>query len=142
MGSSTVFLILKSLLPFLKEILLKDRLLRELLAENKIASILAGCVLFLFLLVAHATSTADNANRENDRLKMSNEHLLESNKELKVRVEKLEAEVQKLRDRPPEDAEGPSEHHIPTNTPTHKPKKKVKVQSLRTQIELRFKTFE
>ena len=142
MGSSTVFLILKSLLPFLKEILLKDRLLRELLAENKIASILAGCVLFLFLLVAHATSTADNANRENDRLKMSNEHLLESNKDLKARVEKLEAEVQKMRDRPPEPNEGPSEHHIPTNTPTPKPKKKVKIQSLRTQIELRFKTFE
>lgn len=142
MGSSTVFLILKSLLPFLKEILLKDRLLRELLAENKIASILAGCVLFLFLLVAHATSTADNANRENDRLKMSNEHLVLSNKELKERVDKLEEEVRELRDRPPPPTQGPSEHHQSTPTPNPKPKRKVKVQSLRTQIELRFKTYE
>lgn len=140
MGSSTVLLILKSLLPFLKEILLKDRLLRELLTENKLASILAGCVLFLFLLVVHATDTASATDRENDKLKMANEHLLGTNKELKERVDRLEDEMRKMRERPPEPTQGPSEHYQPIPPP--RPKKKVKVQSLRTQIELRFKTYE
>lgn len=147
MGPSTVLLILKSLLPFLKEILLKDRLLRELLLENKVATILAGCVFFLFILVAHVSDIATASAQDNATLKTTNSHLLESNKDLKDRVARLEEELRNLRGSPPS-LEGPSEHHVPEPTePVEKPqpvkkKKKPPQQSLRSQIELRFKTFE
>jgi len=145
-GSSTVLLVLKSLLPFLKEILLKDRLLRELLLENKVATILAGCVFFLFILVAHVSEIATESARANDGLKLTNSHLLESNQDLKDRVAKLEEELRELRLGPPS-PEGPSEHHLPQPPepvvqPKTAPKKKKQPQSLRSQIELRFKTFE
>lgn len=142
MGSSTVILILKSLLPFMKEILFKDRLLRELFLENKIATILAGCVLFLFVLVAHVSEVASAAAHENARLAQANEYLTSTNTELRDRISKLEDRL----DAKGPVGEGPTEHRQPSK-PTVKPQavkptKKRKDQSLKSYIERKFKALE
>ena len=147
MGSSTVILILKSLLPLLKEFVLKDKLLRELLLENKIATILSGCVLFLFILFMHVSSIATESAHANAELKQENAYLKKDNEDLKVRVERLEQELRDLRRMPT----GPTEHYAeetpvePTPQPARpvtKPKPKPKAQSLRSKIENRFKSFQ
>ena len=149
MGSSTVILILKSLLPLLKEFVLKDKLLRELLLENKIATILSGCVLFLFILFMHVSEIATNSAHANAELKQENAYLSKGNDELRVRVERLEEELRNLRNPPAK--EGPTEHHAEEASadpppqpakPVVKRKPKPKAPSLRSKIENRFKSFQ
>lgn len=145
MGSSTVILILKSLLPLLKEFILKDKLLRETLLENKIATMLAGCVLFLFILVMHVSGLVTDAALTNGELKHENAYLKLGNDDLKARVGKMEEELRDLRRPPVTQPEPPPEETPPEPNPQPvktKSKPKPKQQSLRETIQLRFKSFE
>lgn len=100
MPTSTLLLIAKSLWPFLKEIVLKDKGLRDLLVENKVASYLSGCLLFLFLLFLFTTSLADKNYDDAKRLAQDKSFNLETIKKNEERIANLEAEIKELRSSP------------------------------------------
>ena len=98
--SSTLILIVKSLWPFLKEILLKDKGLRDLIAENVVATFLCGCLLFLFMLFVYTANLADKNFDLANGLKRDLEHRDESIASLTARLEAADSELKKLREGP------------------------------------------
>lgn len=75
MSLSTLVLILRSLWPFVKEIVLRDKGLREFLLTNLTASMLAGCLVFVFLALYYISLIADTAVQRADELDRQNQLL-------------------------------------------------------------------
>lgn len=151
MGSSTILLILRSLLPFLKEVVFKDKVLKDILLENKLATALTGCVLFMFLLLMYSTDVADNAVGEASSLKQTNGFLTTQVTDLQQRVKDLEDERRGKYGGKSAMVEGPDSHHLPTPAPdplgpVKNPAVKVrKVKadpSLKAYVESRLKSLE
>lgn len=64
----TILLVLKSLFPFLKEIVLRDKGVKELLLSNKAATGLAVCLLVMFILFYYVKVVADLTHARNTKL--------------------------------------------------------------------------
>lgn len=90
MSTSTLVLILKSLYPFLREILLKDKGLQDLLLGNKLATILSACLLFVFIVCLYMNEVANNAFAQVKSLTQANASLIETNAEKSTRITDLE----------------------------------------------------
>lgn len=151
MGSSTLFLILKSLFPFIREIILKDKVVKDIFLENKLATMLFGCVTFLFLLFLYVNGAADSAQNDLRDKTQENQQLAQQVTELKSKVDGLEEErtnrgQQHPHPIPPGPAPAdPAEHHLPdrnVSTPAPRGKQKRTEGSLKFYIESRFKTFD
>lgn len=61
----TILLILKSLFPFLREVVFRDKGLRELLLSNKAATGLACCLLVMFFLFYYVKVVAELTHARN-----------------------------------------------------------------------------
>lgn len=96
MSGSTLILILKSLLPFAKEIFLKDKDLKEFLLENKIATALSLCLICVFLLFLYMSEVADKALDEVKQLKQSSAYQETVNSELRSRVTEMKTQISNL----------------------------------------------
>lgn len=88
----TAFLVLKSLFPFIREIVLKDKTLRSILFGNLLATFLIGALIFMFCLLMYISSVASTAlesirgfERETEtlteRLEEKDEQVMELSKE-------------------------------------------------------------
>jgi len=99
--SSTLMLIVKSLWPFLKEILLKDKGFRDLIAENVVATFLSGCLLALFALFVYTANLADKNFDEVNRLTQDAGHTAKIVEDQKHTIEVQAEELKKFRERYP-----------------------------------------
>lgn len=147
MGSSTVLLVLKSLLPFIREILLKDKLLKELFLTNKLATAMTGCVAVLFVLFLHMSSRVDEGIHTNALLTQKSEFQEQTIKSLEARVATLSEDCK----RGYWTSNSPTDHHTPEVEPPTPPPSKPKLvkkkqtkakESGKAQIAKRFKTFD
>lgn len=64
----TILLVLKSLFPFLREIVLRDKGVKELLLSNKAATGLAACLVVMFVLFYYVKVVADLTHARNIKL--------------------------------------------------------------------------
>jgi len=145
-SGTTLLLILKSLFPLAREIILKDKDLRAFLLDNKLASILSGCLIFLFVLFLYISEVADSALKDLDRLKFVYEHQSRTVEELKERNAALEKDKQSLLEalnnrEPPQ---SPTNHHQP---PDAKPPRRTRSKlpddvSIKFYIEQRLRSLE
>lgn len=159
MSSTTLMLIVKSLLPFLKEILLKDKGLRDLLAENLVATFLSGCLVFLFLLFMYTANLADKNYDEVRSLKQTLAHRDETIADLRKQLDPpagngtpppptVDEPTEKPADAqvtaPPTSTESRPQQSQPppTNQPVKTEKKPRATQSLKSYAESRLKKFE
>lgn len=146
MSGTTLLLILKSLFPLAREIILKDKDLRAFLLDNKLASILSGCLIFLFVLFLYISEVADSALKDLDRLKFVYEHQSRTVEELKERNAALEKDKQSLLDalnnrEPPQ---SPTNHHQPSDAkPPRRTRSKLPDDvSIKFYIEQRLRSLE
>jgi hypothetical protein len=130
-----------------REIILKDKDLRAFLLDNKLASILSGCLIFLFVLFLYISEVADSALKERDRLKFVYEHQTRTVEELKERIVALEKDKQSLldslrnREPPPQ---SPTNHHQSSDAkPPRRPRSKSPDDiSIKFYIEQRLRSLE
>lgn len=92
MSTGTLVLIIKTLLPFLKDILFKDKGLAEFVLSNKTISALAFCLLFVFGLVYYMSYIAEGAITRIRYLEKTNSALMSQIKTLETPPDK-EVEV-------------------------------------------------
>lgn len=141
MGGSTLLLILKSLLPLAKEIILKDKDLHAFLLDNKLASILSGCLIFLFVLFLYVSEVADKNSKELERLKISSSYEVKVNEELKARIAGLELDkanlLKTLSERQSSPSPGAGNHGSSSKT-----KGRRNDENLKFYLEQRLKTLE
>jgi hypothetical protein len=93
----TILLILKSLFPFLKEIVLKDKGVKELLRSNKAATGLAVCLLVMFVLFYYVKVVADLTHARNTKLTTEMVELKKTNGDQKLLISELEGRLKKVR---------------------------------------------
>lgn len=120
----TILLILKSLFPFLKEIVLKDKGVRELLLSNKAATGLAACLLVMFVLFYYVKVVADLTHAKNTKLTTEIVELKKTNSDQTLLISVLEG---RLKARPATPAPT-TPHPSPPERPTaaQPPKQKGK----------------
>lgn len=87
---TTAYLIFRSAFPFIKEVLLEDKGLKELLLGNKPALLLALCLLFVFVLLADTTGQVGELVDKNKKLTSDNGVLVQTVAEQKTRITTLE----------------------------------------------------
>lgn len=147
MSGTTLLLILKSLFPLAREIILKDKDLRAFLLDNKLASILSGCLIFLFVLFLYISEVADTALKELDRLKFVYEHQVRTVEELKERNAALEMDKQSLlkalNTREPPQSPTNHQHQPPDAKPPRRTRSKLPDDvSIKFYIEQRLRSLE
>lgn len=67
MSFSTLFLIIKAIFPFIKDHLIGDKGVRDLLAMNKPATVLSVCLLVMLALVVYSSHVANDAVLDRDK---------------------------------------------------------------------------
>lgn len=77
MPTQLVIALIRSLLPFAREAIVGNKELRELLLSNKSASILAGCLLFVFALLVHSTGNVEHLSSELEKVSKERDELME-----------------------------------------------------------------
>lgn len=75
MSATTIILLLKTLLPFLKELLLREKCFREFISANQTAVMMAFCLLFVLGIVQYLANYATQADIELEKARMANEQL-------------------------------------------------------------------
>ena len=88
----TWLLILKSLFPFLQELILKDKTFRELFTRNKLATFLLACLVLVFFLFLKVSDIADKAVSDNALAKQQSGYDSTLIADLKQRIVKLDEE--------------------------------------------------
>lgn len=138
MSGSTIFLILKSLLPFLKEVFLEDKGLKDVLLANKPAALLACCLLFVFVLLVNVSAMASSAGDRIEELK----------KELENRQVTILENLDKIRDleeivrKPCTCTQVPSSKPTNSATTSHKPTKPPGKKTPKSSVRDRLRQFE
>lgn len=140
----TLLLVLKSLFPFLREIIFKDKGVREFLLGNKPATGLAACLLVMFLLFYYAKLVAEFTHVRNTALTAENATLVKSNADQLVLIGVLEDRLSK---KATFKVAVPVQQPTPTPTTppkpdavTHKPREPK--PSMRTYVIGRFKSID
>jgi len=125
----TILLVLKSLIPFLREIVLRDKGVKELLLSNKAASGLAVCLLVMFILFYYVKVVADLTHVRNTKLTEDAVVLQKTNSDQLLLISTLEG---RLKVRPVSTAPT-TPHPSPPDRPTaaQPPKQKGTKQSLK-----------
>lgn len=96
MSGSTLLLIVKSILPLAREIILKDKNLKAFVFSNKVGSILFGCLVFLFVAFVYVAEIADNNSRELEKLKFTNGYEAAKVIELVAQIDNLKSDKELL----------------------------------------------
>lgn len=113
MALSTLLLLLKSLFPFLKEILLRDKTLKAFVGDNKTATFLLSILVLVFILFLAVVDVLSVKNKELEKMKESGAfttpHLEDANK----RIKELEDQLKLCRPVQPDVSQG--NHHPTTN---------------------------
>jgi hypothetical protein len=94
----TILLVLKSLFPFLREIVLRDKGVKELLLSNKAATGLAACLVVMFILFYYVKVVADLTHARNVKLTEEAVVLQKTNDDQKLLIDVLQS---RLKARPP-----------------------------------------
>lgn len=89
----TILLVLKSLFPFLKEIVLRDKGVKELLLSNKAATGLAACLLVMFILFYYVKVVADLTHARNTKLTTEMVEIKKANDDQKLLISVLEGRL-------------------------------------------------
>lgn len=89
----TILLVLKSLFPFLKEIVLRDKGVKELLLSNKAATGLAACLLVMFILFYYVKVVADLTHARNTKLTTEMVEIKKANDDQKLLITVLEGRL-------------------------------------------------
>lgn len=134
----TILLILKSLFPFLREVVFRDKGLRELLLSNKAATGLACCLLVMFLLFYYVKVVAELTHNRNLMLTAEVTALKKEIDDKKLLIDELSVP---LKNRPLNTR--PTANHTPRDPPpVVTPKPKPKKSSLRDYAMGRLKTID
>ncbi|MNP96506.1 hypothetical protein D3C85_90910 [compost metagenome] len=137
MALSTLLLLLKSLFPFLKEILLRDKTLKAFVGDNKTATFLLSILVLVFILFLAVVDVLSDKNKELEKMKESGvfttPHLEDANK----RIKELEDQLKLCRPVQPDRA-GQGNHHPSTNAPSEGKKGK----SLKDYASSRLKSLD
>lgn len=89
----TILLVLKSLFPFLREIVLRDKGVKELLLSNKAATGLAACLVVMFVLFYYVKVVADLTHGRNIKLTEDAVVLQKTNDDQKLLIGVLEGRL-------------------------------------------------
>jgi hypothetical protein len=89
----TILLVLKSLFPFLREIVLRDKGVKELLLSNKAATGLAACLVVMFILFYYVKVVADLTHARNIKLTEAAVVLQKTNDDQKLLISVLEGRL-------------------------------------------------
>jgi cell division protein FtsN len=110
----TILLVLKSLFPFLKEIVLRDKGVRELLLSNKAATGLAACLLVMFVLFYYVKVVADLTHVRNTKLTTELVELKKTNSDQLELIGVLEGRLKARPMKPAPTTPNPSPPERPT----------------------------
>lgn len=149
MSGSTLLLILKSLFPFAKELILKDKDLSTFLLTNKLASIMLGCLIFLFVIFVYVSEVADGALKEVEKQKFTSGYQAANIIDLKAQLEHLSDDKLMLMDQlkkcgvpPATSLEAPSTHVPTARIKAGKTKDKQVNEGLKSYIDARLRALE
>lgn len=148
MSGTTLLLILKSLFPLAREVILRDKDLRAFLLDNKLASVLFGCLIFLFVLFMYISGVADSALKEIDRLKLTSQHQVSTIDDLRERNTALQRDkeslLETLKNRAPPQSPTAHQHNADStkSPPRRPPKPKSDDMSIKFYIEQRIRNLK
>lgn len=106
----TILLVLKSLFPFLREVVFRDKGVKEFLLSNKTATGLAACLLMMFFLFYYVKVVAEITHAKNVELQGQVTELQGTVEEQRLWIGTLE---QRLKDKKPRVQSGPSPTPVP-----------------------------
>lgn len=122
----TILLVLKSLFPFLREVVFRDKGVKEFLLSNKTATGLAACLLVMFLLFYYVKVVAEMTHAKNVELQGQVTELQGTIDEQKLWIGTLEGRLKdkKPRTQPtPPPTPAPPTPTIPERQPATAPPK-------------------
>lgn len=144
----TLILILKSVLPFLKEMLLKDKTLKAILFGNLLATALVVSLIFVFIMILYVSNAASRHIETIAILKAENERITarliirnDENLGLSKQVGELEEKLKQFTPVLPESPVQPLIIH-PPRTPAPKPKVTPKPKPTKSQTQTRLDELE
>lgn len=135
----TILLVLKSLFPFLREIVLKDKGVKELLLSNKAATGLAACLLMMFFLFYYVKVVADLTHARNIKLTEDAAVLEKTNADQQLLITTLEG---RLKGRPASSAPSTPDPPPPDHPTAMPPPKQKGKQSLKDYAIGKLKTID
>lgn len=118
----TILLVLKSLFPFLREIVLRDKGVRELLLSNKAATGLAAFLLVMFVLFYYVKVVADLTHARNTKLMTEIVELKKTDSDQKLLIGVLEARLKARPAAPTTPSPSPPERPTAIQPPKQKGK--------------------
>lgn len=137
MALSTLLLLLKSLFPFLKEILLRDKTLKAFVGDNKTATFLLSILVLVFILFLAVVDILSDKINELEKVKESGVFTTPQLEDANKRIKELEDQLKLCRPvQPPDASQG---NNRPT---THVASEGKKGKSLKDYASSRLKSLD
>ena len=102
MALSTLLLLLKSLFPFLEEMLLRDKTLKAFVYDNKTATFLSTILVIVFIIFLYVVSELGAATAEIQKMKDSGSYTTPSLEDANKRIKELEDQLKEKKPPVPE----------------------------------------
>jgi type IV secretory pathway VirB10-like protein len=131
---STLLLLLKSVWPFLEEVLLKDKTFKAFVSDNKTATFLSTILLIVFIIYLYTVGMLSEKTEEIQKMKDTGIYTSPSLEDANKRIKELEDQLKEKKppipeptpttaDVPPPTTPTPTEHHTQPNPVASKGKK-------------------